>query len=75
MGDAIDIAQRAGGVFVHEGDGVLGEEILFGASELQPVSDALGDIVCAGVVDGEAMMDAGEEGAVAPSLELVFELW
>jgi hypothetical protein len=55
MGDAIDITQGAGSVLVHEGDGVLGKEVLLGASELQPVGDVLGDVVCAGVIDCEAI--------------------
>jgi hypothetical protein len=75
VSDAIDITQRACRVLVHEGDSVLGEEALLGAGQLEPIGDVLGDVFSAGVVDGEAMMDAREERAVAPSpsLELVFE--
>jgi hypothetical protein len=43
--DAVDIAERAGGVLVHERDGVLREEVLLSTRELEPV----GDILC-GVV-------------------------
>ncbi len=73
VSDAVDIAKRAGGVFVHQRDRICGEDGLVRASELKPIGDVLGDVLARDVVQSESVMDARVQRAVAPSLELLFK--
>jgi hypothetical protein len=73
--NAVDITQCAGSVLVHEGDGVSREEVLLGAGQLEPMGDVLGDVMGAGVIEREAMVNARKERAVASQPQLAFEFW
>jgi hypothetical protein len=58
VGDAINVAQRAGSMLVHERDGRGAEDALVGTREFESVCDVLGDVVRSRVLDRESMMDA-----------------
>src|SRR6185437_8135431 len=73
-GEAVDLAQGALGQFVESGEGVIGEEVAFAADEAEPVADVLGGVGHGGGGEQEAVVDAGEQGAVSAAGEVLLQL-
>jgi hypothetical protein len=59
---------------VQRGDGVVGEERAVGPGTTEAVTYILRSVLEAGCWDEEAVMDAGEQGAMRTPLQVAFEL-
>src|SRR5580700_10351263 len=71
---AVDLAQGALGELVESGEGVVGEEVAFASSVAEAEADVLGGVGHRRWREQEAVMDAGEQGAVCAAREILLQL-
>lgn len=73
-GEAVDLAQRALGQLVQDGESVIGEQVALTAGGAETEADVLGRVGDGGRGEQEAVMDAREQRAMGASGEVGFEL-
>src|SRR5512137_1668970 len=73
-GDAVDVAQAPEGGLVDHGDSIGGEEVAVAADRLEAEGDVVGGVLGDEGVNGESVVNAGVEAAVAPERHAVIEL-
>jgi hypothetical protein len=72
--DAVEVAQVTAAGFVHEGDGVRGEDVAIGTGAAHTMRDVVGGVRGAGLTEGDAGVDARAERAILAQGEPVLEL-
>jgi len=74
VGDAVDVAKRAGGGFVEDCDGVGGEELFGDAGSGEASADVLGGVVGRERLDAEAVCQSREKRAISAHGKALVEL-
>jgi hypothetical protein len=74
-GNAIDLAQGPLRMLVERRERVIGEDGAVAAGSVEPESNVLGRVLDGGGGEQEAMVNAGEHGAMRASGEVGLELW